>query len=538
MLMKLQSMLSILIPLILISISSHAASIKKDGICYNILTEKTCEVTSDYSLYKGDIEIPDSVELNNIKYGVVSVGKFAFNNCYQMRSVTFPSTLQTIDQYAFYNCTGLNEIIIPASLDSLGTNAFAMCSGIWKFKVADGNKFFSTDEAGALFDKTKSVLHYYPGAKMESSYVVPATVLSIGNYAFFNSKWLSSVTLPNGLLSIGNNSFAICRQIKNITLPASLRSIGKDCFEFCYSLSEIVIPESVELIGEGVFKDCVGLKEIKVESKNAHYLDIGGNLYTKDRTAILAYPAASNNVLLKLPESVTSIGKGAFSGARLLNGITLPQNLKTIGKSAFSTCENLISISIPAGVKKIPEDCFWSCNNLSEVKIQDGTEYIGGMAFLFCSSLKSLQLPKTIVQIMGDAFDSSALESITLLNPEPPYLSDLSEAFNPTACTIYVPQGSYNAYRNAENWKEFSYIKEVTSTNIEDISIDLRIVSDNNNNITISGPIENKIIALYSITGTMITTRRATSNEITINAPNRGVYIIKVGNKAVKMKIS
>lgn len=102
---------------------------------------------------------------------------------------------------------------------------------------------------------------------------------------------------------------------------------------------------------------------------------------------------------LKIPNSVTSIGEGAFSELWGLKTIKLPKNLKEIGKFTFSDCIDLTSITIPDGVTNIPNCTFKGCSGLKSVVLSKNVTYIGEGAFSGCSGLKSIELPEAVERI-------------------------------------------------------------------------------------------------------------------------------------------
>ncbi|MEG1586405.1 MAG: leucine-rich repeat domain-containing protein [Bacteroidales bacterium] len=514
-----------------------------DHVRYEVLSigSKTCRVlTSDLNL-KGNVVIPDSVTIDGSKYGVIRIGDFAFHGRYQMRGVVLPEILQHIDDGAFMNCTGLIEITLPASLESIGEYAFAQCSQLWRFFVAPDNRFFSTDNDYALFDKSKTTLYYYPSGKMvvpdTKPYVVPSTVEHIGSYAFFNNKGLTAITFPEGLKTIGASAFSICRNLEHFDFPAGLESIGKYCFEFDSKIKEVLIPVGVRKIGEGVFKDCSSLRAINVAAGNDNYVSVGGNLYTKDRTLFVAYPAASDNSMLKLDERVTSVGAAAFAGASKLLSVQLPEGLTRIGVSAFSTCEGLKDFVVPAGVKRIPQDCFWSCTNLEKVVLKENVSYIGGTAFAFCDALKEIELPASVYHIMGTAFDNSGIQVIKAWSPEPPeWSAGLSEVFNAAGCVVYVPEKSVFNYKITEGWSLFKEIKPLQSTGMQAVSADFKICV-NGNTLVLTGNIAGKMIHVYSVAGNLVYNGAMTSDMVSIDLPHSGIYFVKIGDKTLKVRI-
>src|SRR6266699_3068546 len=68
------------------------------------------------------------------------------------------------------------------------------------------------------------------------------SVVSIGDWAFFDSISLTSVSIPASVASIGNYAFQGCSSLTSVTIPASVTSIGGNAFSYCYSLTSVTIP--------------------------------------------------------------------------------------------------------------------------------------------------------------------------------------------------------------------------------------------------------------------------------------------------------
>ena len=85
--------------------------------------------------------------------------------------------------------------------------------------------------------------------------VIPDSVISIGNYAFFDCSNLTSIVIPNSVTEIGSWAFRGCSGLKSITIPDSVTKIRWGVFCGCSSLTSINIPDSVKLIGEAAFCD-------------------------------------------------------------------------------------------------------------------------------------------------------------------------------------------------------------------------------------------------------------------------------------------
>ena len=90
--------------------------------------------------------------------------------------------------------------------------------------------------------------------KQESNFVIPDSVKSIGDYAFWGCTRLKNITMPDSVTSIGAYAFCDCTGLTNITIPDSVTSIEKEVFAGCLKLTKIVIPASVTKINEYVFR--------------------------------------------------------------------------------------------------------------------------------------------------------------------------------------------------------------------------------------------------------------------------------------------
>ena len=138
-----------------------------------------------------------------------------------------------------------------------------------------------------------------------------------------------------------------------------------------------------------------------------------------------------------------------------------------IGKSAFVHCRSLTSVTVPATVTYIGNAAFQKCRSLTSVNLPDGIKTIGDEAFEECSSLTELTLPRGVKSIGLEAFeDCDALKVLYVNSPEPPTV--VSSTFplddnGKVPFALYVPNGTFSAYRNASYWNAFSDMREAGS---------------------------------------------------------------------------
>ena len=168
----------------------------------------------------------------------------------------------------------------------------------------------------------------------------PYTVTAIGYSAFGSLSTpinVSSVFIPATVLSIGDSAFIYCDALTTVTFAenSQLKSIGSAAFwgsEQVYPrFKEIKIPDSVETIGNGAFYDCRDLERIT------------------------------------LPSALQTLSTVTFYNCTALSEVTFPASLKTIESSAFSGCRNLSEVELPASLTTIESSVFHLCINLKTV---------------------------------------------------------------------------------------------------------------------------------------------------------------------------
>lgn len=222
---------------------------------------------------------------------------------------------------------------------------------------------------------------FISSTSLEGTYEIPTSVMdpngytfsvtSIGDYAFYECSNLISVDIPAQITTIGHFAFGGCEKLSSISFPNSLTSIGRYAFDNCKDIKSIKIPKSVSLIAEYGYlcSHCSSLVELIVES---------GNPYYDSRNNCNAIIETSTNTLIQgcnttvIPNSISKIGNGAFSGSENLKSVTIPENVTEISSHAFADCTGLSSIIIPKSVNKIGDSVFSGCGGLMSLKVDEG----------------------------------------------------------------------------------------------------------------------------------------------------------------------
>ena len=506
------------------------------GDLYYLLysTDHTATVTSQnasnpyWTATITNANIPESVTYNEVTYSVTSIGNGAFYNCTGLTSVTIPNSVTSIGNGAFNGCSGLTSITIPHSVTSIGIVAFAYCTGLTSLTIPNSvtsieRDAFLTDNNIIYFGSAtgspwgaKSVNGYVDGylvyrdnTKTEllgcssvatGEIIIPNSVTSICDKAFYNCEGLTSVAVPSGVTSIGDYIFKGCSGLTSVTIPNSVTSIGAYAFNGCSSLTSVTIPNSVTSIGEWAFSDCSGLTSVTIPNSvtsigdNAFGYCIGlvsmivenGNVNYDNRNDCNAIIETATNQLICgckstiIPNSVTSIGYGAFRGCSGLTSIEIPNSVTSIGNSAFYGCTGLTSLTIPISVTAIPRYLCYECYSLTSVTIPNSIVSIGNSAFRSCTALKSVIIPNSVTEIDLHAFDGctnmeyvtignsvtsiggyafdtcTRLKSITCFSSTPPTLgNNVWYGVGRSSINLYVPAASVDLYKAKNQWKDF-----------------------------------------------------------------------------------
>ena len=233
--------------------------------------------------------------------------------------------------------------------------------------------------------------------------------------------------------AIGEKAFVYCT-VTSVTIPNSVTSISEGAFYRCTGLTSVTIPESVTAIGDYAFADCTDLMSVTIG------------------------------------DGVTTIGKEAFRKCSHLTSITIGKNVQTIGYMAFYRCYGLMSVTIPESVQTIGNEAFDGCKGLTSVTIGKNVQTIGNDAFYGCDGLTSVTIGKNVQTIGSSAFwGCESLTSVTAYNPTPVDIDGyVFSGVDRRNCTLYVPAGSVEDYRNAEGWwRRFEEILPIVAYDFE-----------------------------------------------------------------------
>ena len=285
--------------------------------------------------------------------GVTKLQYSTFSECRQLLTrVVLPDGLLSIPESLLNNCTNLKEVVIPESVTTIGNHAFFGCASLEKINL-------------------------------------PAGLTEISQSLLGGCTALSEITIPDGVTAIGDSAFQKCASLTEIVLPQGLRRIDGEAFFGCTGLSYIDIPDGLETAGNWIADDSVQLR-CSIGSSAAIALSKSDNGFCVDGFR-LCYgfddDGNTNGLTVKryvgsetevtVPDGVDSIGDSAFHRCTGLSNIVIPDSVVSIGDSAFYGCTGLTKLALPQGLKEIGVNAFLGCEGLSYIDIPDGVETVG-----------------------------------------------------------------------------------------------------------------------------------------------------------------
>ncbi|MDY2902472.1 MAG: leucine-rich repeat protein [Bacilli bacterium] len=281
----------------------------------------------------------------------VSVGS-AFENCTNLEKVTFAnnSMLKEISDNAFYGCTKITELKVPSSVEKIGNYAFAYCVNLIgeyngsesefvlsrNLKAIGNSVFLSTNISNisidsnnenfivfnsTLYDKniTRLIVSY-----AKNAFVVPSSVQTIEEYAFFNNNDITSINLSN-VERINDYAFLNCTKLESVSGGSKVKYVNREAFTSTKWLDN---------------NDIIILGSVLIKYNN------------------------ETNTKYKIPSDVVTIGNSAFASKKLTE-VVIPSNVRTIKAYAFTDYPNLLNVYMLRGIPtSISKTTFLNNKNL------------------------------------------------------------------------------------------------------------------------------------------------------------------------------
>ena len=370
----------------------------------------------------------------NIPDSVTTIGDSAFSGCDKFSTISIGKNVTSIGMRAFYNCNNLTTIYWSEKTVSVGGEAFGDCEQLGNIHICNiaswcESVFINTaGPYGIVKNPLQNGAKLYLNEELITDLVIPEGVTRIGENAFYGYGDLKSVTIPGSVTTVGDYAFSSCDALTTVTMGNGVTTIGDSAFWSCDALTSVSIPDSITHIANDAFGSCDNLTYKRYDT--AYYLGNEGNPYSclvdaigsdisgcnihKDTKTIASsafYECGSISSIM-LPDGLWSIGDYAFYGTGL-TAITIPDSVTTIGHGAFYYCTRLSEVTLPAGLTEISDHMFSHCGSLKSITIPESVTNIGESAFS-SSGLKNIVIPEGVTVIGEWAFAWCYLDSITI----------------------------------------------------------------------------------------------------------------------------
>lgn len=355
--------------------------------------------------YDDIIRIPDKAfymsKLNgkiDLPMSVKSIGAYAFTKT-ACTDFFLPDRVTEIGEGAFESCNNFRTLNLPRDLKKIGPRAFKDCLLSGHLDIA-----YNVTEIGD---------YAFSGCTSLTKLTLTSSLQRIGAYAFSGCKWLDcELAIPSSVTEIGDGAFKDCTYLSGkLILPANLKKIGSKTFENCkFFTGTLVIPNSVTEIGQDAFSDCSRFTGLSLPN---NLRKIGYGAFA--RCTSLTGP-------LSIPETVKEIGSYAFYNCTGFTGdFVLPSALESIGMDAFGNTQNtnnLVFQSLPKGMQNGYHDCkMRRYVNLSDASYvsDDAYAYLDGASYVrtMTNTWGSLVLPYEMLLPSDAPYSVFTIEKMT-----------------------------------------------------------------------------------------------------------------------------
>lgn len=374
----------------------------------------------------------------NIPSSVTEIKPYAFWGCSNLETISFGSGLKEIGDYVFANCKGIKNITIPSNIARIGIQAFADCVNMTDITIpAEVVEIHDSAFDGCV----RLTIHAPDGSAadqyIDSFIVKQAEMPEYEDVPIYESEEVSTEEQESQeSQETSETQEESSNQEDN--LLGSTRVVGNNAFVFLNN-RDLSVNTGLEE-RQTKIQDSTGLSGAIQGGKQFSREEIaavekGGSLpkYTLiDQTKIAdqAYYRNKELMVVDLPEGIQEIGQFSFARSSLAQ-VSLPQSLQTIGYGAFYSCENLEKVELPENIQNIEPKAFehtaWleqflnygdadyliSGNvivayrgNSSQVDIPEGVRIIAADAFAGHSEITSVNLPDSIEVIGEGAFEN------------------------------------------------------------------------------------------------------------------------------------
>ena len=293
---------------------------------------------------------------------VLGIAEDAFAGNTAVQTVSVPASVSSIGAGAFEGCTQLTSVTGADGVSLIGEDAFAGCTSL---EMYESNGFVYMNE-------TCRTLLSYTGSS--NNVTVPANVVALADGAFRGAS-VRTLSFAAGcaIESISDRAFYGCASLTSVDFSAlPLRAVGESAFEGCASLTALSLPAQTSCLGAHAFKDCARLASVQMDG----VLTMGEGVFENcGLTSVDLRNVAPEGFFM---QQTFDLPADTFRGCTKLTSVLLPQTLASIGSGAFAGCTALETVTVNADagsyLTSIASDAFEGCSALRTVILFARTE--------------------------------------------------------------------------------------------------------------------------------------------------------------------
>lgn len=385
----------------------------------------------------------ESITFEGGEAEITVIENAAFAEC-GLKSFDVPNKVKTISNEAFRNCDVLTTVNLPAVTASVDPQAFKGCSTLTAINVDKANTTYSSSD-GILLSKNKEILRIFPMGKANSNFtLLPPSIITIGNYAFYDNSNLTNVTIPNKVKTIGKRAFGLCTNLTTVTLLCD-NMISPD--NIAQALNEAAFDDGVTTSDEQFSKINLNVRwNLLTQYQNNEYWSQFGTITPSfidetSRDGGLNKTKAKEEFIAVSDNTVDLLSVDTDDETYVLP-TTVKQGDKTyavslVGDYLFTAHGSQVS-------------------NVKEVVVPGNVEYIGARAFMTDASLTSTNSNVESVFLIGSELNEDLLSTARFELTAEDLGSSTTNRYDEfgSATKIYVRKSAEATYKTA--WTNYT----------------------------------------------------------------------------------
>ena len=347
-----------------------------------------------------------------------SIKNFAcsLQNAGSLEKLYFDEGVEEISANMMVNgCSSLSEINLPSTLKMIsGSGAFEGATALTSIEFPKDVAF--SDTITGVFEDCTSL----------TSVSLPTSVTKIPSHMFDGCTSLTSVTALSEIESIGDGAFRNCSSLTGIDFPGTLTSIGSSAFQGCASLVSVPNLSKVTKMGSGAFRECKNLRA-SVDLSSLQSIPGYAFCYTPVKIVGLCdnlksigdWAFIQSNVAVQLPRTLETIGDYAFYYGTLPEQLSIPDSVTSVGRAAFSGVGGVRDVTIGRGLTKIPLGMF-DDSTVQKITIENSMDDITGSENLPSSGVDIVYTREHIDDGVGGTVSDDSTKTLQELVNEAP----------------------------------------------------------------------------------------------------------------------